>query len=275
MATERIGDPWSGVTYNGFAGVGPRREDDELRIERPPPRQFEPHEYRGVRRPRRRISRNTLLGGGAAAIAAGLAFGLLAKPDLVREAPPPAPMQPVTASSAATVPVEVAQPAPPPEAPAPAGKLEVLPAEMAKAAETRAVRAAPARPVRAVHVPAKTTDEPREIAAPIAPPRVRPPEPAPTPVRVSAPAPRPSFDCRYAGTRSERMVCGDPRLAGLDRRLDRAFERAVAAGIPYRELRAEQDDWLAIREDAARHSPDAVESVYRQRIAELDDLADY
>ncbi|MCR5873756.1 hypothetical protein LRS10_05935 [Phenylobacterium sp. J426] len=84
---------------------------------------------------------------------------------------------------------------------------------------------------------------------------------------------RPSFDCRYAGTRAERMVCGDAELARLDRQLDRAFDRAVSSGIPYRALRAEQDDWLSIREQAARRSPEAVESIYRQRIAELDDLS--
>jgi uncharacterized protein len=72
---------------------------------------------------------------------------------------------------------------------------------------------------------------------------------------------------------SEQMVCGDARLARLDRRLNRAFERAVESGVPYRELRDEQDDWLGIREDAAHRSPDAVASVYRQRIAELNDLA--
>lgn len=69
------------------------------------------------------------------------------------------------------------------------------------------------------------------------------------------------------------MVCDDPELARLDRRLDGAFEQAVASGVPYRSLRAEQDDWLSIREDAARQSPAAVASVYRQRIAELNALS--
>ncbi|MCR5878242.1 lysozyme inhibitor LprI family protein [Phenylobacterium sp. J367] len=94
-------------------------------------------------------------------------------------------------------------------------------------------------------------------------------EPPPIPARA-----RPSFDCRNAGTRAERMICGDDELARLDRRLDRAFDRAVSSGIPYRELRAEQDDWLQIREDAARRSSGAVASVYSQRIRELNDLAE-
>ena len=70
------------------------------------------------------------------------------------------------------------------------------------------------------------------------------------------------------------MVCGDSELATLDRRLNRAFDRAVGSGIPYRELRREQDDWLAIREDAARRSPEAVASIYRQRIRELNAIAE-
>jgi uncharacterized protein len=84
----------------------------------------------------------------------------------------------------------------------------------------------------------------------------------------------PGFNCRYARSRSEQLVCGDAELATLDRRLNRAFNRAVSSGIPFRELRAEQDDWLNIREDAARRSPDAVASIYRQRIQELNAIAD-
>uniref|UniRef100_UPI0035AE25B3 lysozyme inhibitor LprI family protein n=1 Tax=Phenylobacterium sp. TaxID=1871053 RepID=UPI0035AE25B3 len=67
---------------------------------------------------------------------------------------------------------------------------------------------------------------------------------------------------------------GDPELAAADRRLARAYNRAVASGVPARALRAEQDDWLSIRDDAARRSPDAVASVYEQRIRELNDLAE-
>jgi hypothetical protein len=48
----------------------------------------------------------------------------------------------------------------------------------------------------------------------------------------------------------------------------------VGSGIPYRELRAEQDDWLSIREQAARRSPEAVASIYRQRIGELNAIAE-
>jgi uncharacterized protein len=71
------------------------------------------------------------------------------------------------------------------------------------------------------------------------------------------------------------MVCEDPGLARADRRLQRAYERALRTGsVPPRELRDDQRDWLAIREDAAHRSPAAVRSVYEQRIDELNALAE-
>lgn len=79
---------------------------------------------------------------------------------------------------------------------------------------------------------------------------------------------RPSFSCRSARTRSERLVCGDPELARLDRALNRAYEDAIASGVGRRTLRREQDSWLAVREAAAA-DPDAVAEIYEVRIDEL------
>src|ERR1700761_6994968 len=68
--------------------------------------------------------------GGLGALALGIGLGFAAKPDL-GTASTPAPMRPVTASQPLSV--EVNAPAPP--APVrPAGKLEVLPPDMAQAA---------------------------------------------------------------------------------------------------------------------------------------------
>jgi uncharacterized protein len=91
----------------------------------------------------------------------------------------------------------------------------------------------------------------------------------PLPVR----AVRPSFDCSGASSYAEEMVCAEPDLAAADRRLARAFQSALRAGVPYDMLRNEQDDWLAIREQAARRSPAAVASIYDQRIDELNAMA--
>jgi uncharacterized protein len=69
------------------------------------------------------------------------------------------------------------------------------------------------------------------------------------------------------------MVCSDPDLAAQDREMARAYRRALAAGVSPAALRADQRDWLSIREDAARHSRRAVADIYRQRIDELNGIA--
>lgn len=91
------------------------------------------------------------------------------------------------------------------------------------------------------------------------------------PVAPAPPAPiHPSFDCQGALTRSQQMVCGDPRLAAADRRMSEAYAAALAAGGADDELRSEQADWLDIREDAARYSNRAVLNIYEQRTRELE-----
>jgi uncharacterized protein YecT (DUF1311 family) len=102
------------------------------------------------------------------------------------------------------------------------------------------------------------------------------PAPQPEPAQASDPASlpvqarvQPAFDCAAAGTAAEQMVCGDPELAAADRRMNRAYRAALDAGAPEDQLRSEQQDWLGIREDAARHSRRAVASIYEQRIDEL------
>ena len=97
----------------------------------------------------------------------------------------------------------------------------------------------------------------------------------PTAAEVAASRPArsagPSFNCRYARTASERMVCSRQDLAAADRRLNEAYENAIAAGADRSALRREQDRWLATRE-AAAPDPDAVRDVYEQRIRELEGL---
>jgi len=85
----------------------------------------------------------------------------------------------------------------------------------------------------------------------------------------------PSFDCNGRLTRGQEMVCANPDLAAADLRMARAYAAAAAAGAPTDDLRAEQADWRAIREDAAAHSPDAVAQIYEQRTRELQELAGY
>ncbi len=178
-----------------------------------------------------------LIGAAVAVGFVGLLLGLALRPELaVNEGPAP-PMQAVTPPAGLQMDIVVDPPkAPPPLQSAP-GKLEVLPPDM--------IAAAPRAPVRA---PPATAEPRREDAGP-------------------------AFDCRDARTRAEAMVCEDPQLAAADRRMNEAFRRAAQAGAPYDQLRYEQEDWLSIRERAARRSPQAVAQVYAQRIDELDKMA--
>jgi uncharacterized protein YecT (DUF1311 family) len=153
-------------------------------------------------------------------------------------------------------------------APAPASPpLQTSASTVARAPEPAvapAPRAAgkPARPTAAA-APAAVAPRPVARATPRAPVS-RPERAAVEPARGAGP----SFNCRYARTASEKMVCSDPGLAALDRGLNAAFEDAIAGGADRRSLRLAQDRWLARREAAA---PDAgaVADAYRRRIDEL------
>jgi hypothetical protein len=172
-------------------------------------------------------------------------------------------------------------------------RLTVAAATQAPAAPLQQARTPTAPSATPPPVPAEAVAPPRAEPEPIqvaraeprpAPPR-REPERTPQPVRertttapppprmieARAPSTRPSFNCRYARTPSERMVCSDPQLAEVDRELSRAFNRAMSGSPDPRALRREQDRWLAEREAAAPNPADVYE-VYRERIDELTDV---
>jgi|GEM_PF-1265840 len=268
MPIDRTGDPWPGVTYNGFSGgPGERRE--------PPQAASEPR--------RRRSRRPLLIGGVAAALAIGLLFGFWAKPELIGSkspsTPPTAPANTVPPSAAATgspgVPIAVNPPPRPQQPPRAPGRLQTLPPEMAAAARQQAQ--APAAAVAVVPTP---TRAPQPTPAP-QPPAADEDVAATADTRASAPAPtsspappvQASFDCAGARPGAEQMVCDDAELATADRQLARAYSRAMRSGVDPIDLRQEQRDWVAIREDAARHSRRAVAEVYDQRIQELNQIA--
>jgi uncharacterized protein YecT (DUF1311 family) len=220
----------------------------------------------------------TVGGGVAAALALGLGLGFLAKPDLIRSTAR-APMRPAAVSEddLATPKMNIQVNRPPP-APAvkSSGPLEVLPPDMARSASRPIAASAPS--VAASSPQALTPNVPRLVATP-APARLAPVEtPAPlmasrlAPPHVAVPAADPA--CDGARGRAAQMVCADADLSAADRDLNRAYRRAMRSGVPPEQLREEQRDWLAIREDAARRSPRAVANVYEQRIDELNQLAD-
>ena len=276
-------------------GVVPPPPPASTQTPPPPPPADEPRTYiGGPEGPR--MSRNKMIAAGVAgAVALGLLFGLALGPSFKDDEPK---LERVAAGEAADrqVQIEVStRQAPAPKLPAGGGKLDAAgtviqptgaPARaerkdgglfgalgrMLGGGDDRAsppeIRPAPVRERRS---------EPRAIPAPVVvaerddEPEIFVREEAPRPRAV--PVSRPSFDCRYARSRSERMVCEEPRLAAVDRRLAAAYRNAVDAGVPQRALRAQQDRWLAARERAAV-SPEAVHMVYEQRIAELEDMSE-
>lgn len=265
----------SAVRFHSYADDTPRDDLDlepvrltpsfaqpdwEPELEPAPESEFEPDYPREAPAPDRR--RGWWITGGGVAAVAGAVLAL----NLLDDAPPAVP-PPKMAVEVATRPA----PAPLPPPAAATQKLEVLPPPP----PAQAVHPAPAAPVRQ----AQRDPAPRAIAsaAPVPPARdvaatasQAPAEPRPAP--QPQPPPR-SFACNDLPTRAMTMVCGDARLARLDLKMKRAYQAALAAGASPRALRADQDDWLDVREDAAQVSRGSVANVYRQRIDELEDLA--
>jgi hypothetical protein len=123
----------------------------------------------------------------------------------------------------------------------------------------------PAGPTTAVPAP----------APPSLPPSPEPP-PLPPPVEVARGAgptgPNPSFNCRYARTRSERMVCGDEGLARQDRSMASLYYSAMADadGRTRAELRRTRDRFLAYRERCP--DPACIAEAYGGRMREIRDI---
>lgn len=119
---------------------------------------------------------------------------------------------------------------------------------------------------------------PAPVAAPApaatpAPPPVAAPAPPPAPPVRSAGTAQPSFNCRYARSRSERMVCSDPQLARSDRAMSSMFYQALASGDGdvRRELRRTRDRFLAARDRCP--TPACVAASYDRRMDEIEAIA--
>jgi len=179
----------------------------------------------------------TVLATGAA-LAAGIAIGVFA-PALWRgDASPPEPARPA------------AQPAAPPsDLIAPAGPASSAPAQPLPAST---IAEAPPRPT------AKAASPPIRLAV----------------ARVSRAAPGPWRPIRHSDKSCAPYACPDPEITAAEADLQAAYQRARSAGAPADQLRAGQIDWLLTRQAAANRSPAELAGVYRQRIAQLNALAE-
>jgi uncharacterized protein YecT (DUF1311 family) len=152
---------------------------------------------------------------------------------------------------------------PPPAAPLPVVAQRPAPAPAVAPAPLAAPAPAPLAPL-AAPAPAQAP-----VPAPIvaAAPAQVPAAPLPAPAPAAAPA-GPSFDCAKATHATEKMICADRELAGLDVELSQTYRRARDAAVDKDKLRQEQLRWLreSMRPCADR---DCLARAYRQRLAEL------
>jgi hypothetical protein len=114
------------------------------------------------------------------------------------------------------------------------------------------------------------------LTAEPAPPTQRPPTP-PQPQDVGPPPPpataSPSFNCRFARSRGEIAVCGDPGLASLDRQMAAQFNTAMAQGDSRQRslLQRTRSDFLRYRDNCPSNA--CIAETYRGRIREIRDIA--
>jgi hypothetical protein len=145
-----------------------------------------------------------------------------------------------------------------------------LPKIAVAAPEPTSAAAAPAEPplMPPVAEPAR-----RPPPAPAPSPPVRTAERPPALAPVSAPGTRvtvrPSFNCRYGRTRTEKMICSSPRLAAQDRAMASLYYDLMANADPATRghLRRSRDAFLGHREQCRSES--CVNSTYASRMAEL------
>lgn len=82
----------------------------------------------------------------------------------------------------------------------------------------------------------------------------------------------PSFDCAQIVGEDERLICADPELGALDRRLDATYREALDAAGEHRDvLKATQIGWLKGRGDCwkADDKTRCVREAYLTRLVEL------
>jgi len=141
------------------------------------------------------------------------------------------------------------------------------------------------QPQLADATPARAPDRDEEAARPepTAQPAPKPepaPKPAPTPRAASEPravgvvtmTAQPSFNCGAARTRSERMVCGSPRLAASDRAMSSLYFSSLANADSSQKaaLRRTRNRFLAYRERCGSEA--CIAEAYQGRMMEIRDI---
>jgi uncharacterized protein len=101
--------------------------------------------------------------------------------------------------------------------------------------------------------------------------------PASTPPKAAAAAPaatvRPSFNCRFARTRSEVLICSEPGLANLDRQMAAQFSTAARQATPGQRDVLERSRMRFLYRRERCGTPACIAAAYRARMTEIDDIA--
>ena len=84
---------------------------------------------------------------------------------------------------------------------------------------------------------------------------------------VASPAQAASFDCAKAGTKVEKLICGDAELSKLDDDLNAAYKSALHGQSKAETVKQAQKLWMKERNSC--EDTDCVEMAYRSRINEL------
>lgn len=148
-------------------------------------------------------------------------------------------------------------------------------------------RYTPPTPAASPTVMASANPPPAPLVVPESTPRPSPaalrttaaPPPQPTPRASATPsqsaraAASPSFNCRYARSRSEKLVCGSGELAALDRSMSSQFYSALSRADQRTRaaLRRTRDQFLVRRDRCGDEA--CVAGVYRDRMDEIADIA--
>ncbi|HEY8616535.1 hypothetical protein [Phenylobacterium sp.] len=168
--------------------------------------------------------------------------GAAAPVEVAEAAPPPAP---AALAPAAPSPVPATTPAP---APGPARAAPEAPPVVQRAAAPKAA------PTRAKLQKASAPSRPHRAAGKAAPTR------------------KAANRCRLESTPAARALCENPDLRVAERRLKRAYELALAAGVDRQELDRQQAEWRTAQNVYAA-SKDAIARSYEIRIGQLEATA--
>lgn len=163
---------------------------------------------------------------------------------------------------------------PPPPAPEPEPEPEVEPGPVTQ--PTPIVRPTP--PAQ----PRPSADDVRRSERPKSKERAAPggQRPAVSPRRTAtAPAPaqnaiaKPSYNCRYARTRSEIAVCSDAGLARLDQQMAAQFNTALRQATPAQRDVLERSRLRFLYRRDRCNSASCIAETYRERMTEINDIA--